>query len=115
MTLADCFVIRINWDGVINYISPTVVNVLGYQDKEMIGKTCKTFIIENGCDKICEFFESYPTLDASTHTYNIRTKSGQVKRIESSIVILKDPKTKVRKEMLAFSKDVTPRWKLKNN
>lgn len=71
-------------EGIIQYISPSVKDVLGHDQEELIGTSANSLIHKDDLPKIQE--EAYPYFEngqASKHEYRLRLKNGDYKWVET--------------------------------
>ncbi|MEJ2656585.1 MAG: sigma 54-interacting transcriptional regulator [Desulfobacterales bacterium] len=77
----------------IFYFNNEAERITGYNRKEVLGKDCHKVFGEPFCGGQCSFINQKPALtDKREYLNNIVTKSGESRRIEMSLTMMKDNK-----------------------
>lgn len=97
-------------DGILRYVSPASSTVLGYQPKEMVGRSSAELVHP---DDLVEIARNYPVNadlpDIYTITHRARHKDGHYIWIEATVRAIRDPETRQILEMQASSRDIRER------
>ncbi|CAM4440626.1 PAS domain S-box-containing protein [Paenibacillus endophyticus] len=91
-------------DGITRYISPSVRDLLGYEPKELIGKT--NFELYHPDD--FEMLKSSPLSDPDVLTYRVRHQDGRYLWFETTYKAVKDESGNVQK-LIGIGRDITNR------
>ena len=97
-------------DGVYLYASPSVQTVIGYGEKEMLGKTARDFIHPDDLEKVSKLWRDLEEGINQNYrvTYRCRKKDGSYVWLESTIKAVYDEKGHFQ-EMISVSRDVQER------
>jgi PAS domain S-box-containing protein len=77
----------------IFYFNSEAERITGYNRKEVLGKDCHQLFGEPFCGGQCSFSDHPPAIkDKKEYINNIVTKSGESRRIEMSVTMMKDNK-----------------------
>lgn len=83
-------IFRISENGIIDYVSPPVKSLLGYQPSEMIGKPFTHFIPPGDIPRAAKIMENVLAGKITTYEYRMLKKSGDPCWIRSSIKPITD-------------------------
>lgn len=97
----------------IFYFNRAAEKITGYSRKEILGRDCHQAFGEPFCGEQCAFMGDEPALkDRAVYSMNIITKDGDVRKVEMSVVMMKDEKGRDF-GVLACFKDVSDLLNLK--
>lgn len=89
MNSSDVTVIT-DWQGVISYISPAVKRLLGYTEREVIGKNLQDFVAEKNREQIKPIFSKsgISSYEIRNFTFQMIKKSGTPFWVETAISMI---------------------------
>ncbi|ANS77363.1 PAS domain-containing sensor histidine kinase [Paenibacillus yonginensis] len=93
-------------DGIIQYISPSVNRLLGYDASEMVGQLRSSFYHPDDAEEMSKPGKLYS--DKDVFTRRVRHKDGHYLWFETSFHVIKDPVGQIRR-VLAIGRNVTDR------
>ncbi|MCY9668364.1 PAS domain S-box protein [Paenibacillus alginolyticus] len=94
-------------DGKIEYLSPSVRDLLGYEPEELIGKDSTELNHPEDLEKL----RSAPFSDNEVVTYRSRHKNGTYIWFETAIKLIRDDRGQLQK-VLGIGRDITERKKV---
>ncbi|MCZ8515572.1 PAS domain S-box protein [Paenibacillus filicis] len=94
-------------DGIVEYISPAITKLTGYQTEELVGRNYFSLLMKEDIEKIWSHYAA-PGTDESMHTYRILHKDGSIVWFESSAKLLRDEDGRVQ-HVLSVARDITRR------
>ncbi|MFW9873285.1 MAG: PAS domain S-box protein [Candidatus Thorarchaeota archaeon] len=71
-------------NGIINYLSPSIIHFTGYKPEELIGKSITEYIHEDDLPNLLETFQGKFAGNLKANEYRIICKNGKIKWIRSS-------------------------------
>ncbi|MBI5324324.1 MAG: PAS domain S-box protein [Ignavibacteriae bacterium] len=77
-------IFSINTEGVLDYVSPVIKSVAGYDPDDIIGHKFREFIYPGDFDELYESFKRILSGETQSNEYRIITKSGEIRWIMSS-------------------------------
>lgn len=81
-------------DGVFTYVSPSSLNVFGYEPEDLIGKTPYDYILEEDIAGVKAIHELFLKItEQNTLTFRFRRKNGEYIWVETMGRSIKDPKS----------------------
>ncbi|WP_261301415.1 PAS domain S-box protein [Paenibacillus andongensis] len=104
---AQDIITLVNPDGNIEYLSPSVRDLLGYEPEELIGKDSTELNHPEDLEKI----RSAPFSDNEVVTYRSRHKNGTYIWFETAIKLIRDEQGQLLK-VLGIGRDITERKKV---
>ncbi|MDQ0874718.1 PAS domain S-box-containing protein [Paenibacillus sp. V4I3] len=107
---AQDIITLVNPDGKIEYLSPSVHDLLGYEPEELIGKDSSELNHPEDLEKI----RSEPFSDNEVITYRSRHKNGTYIWFETAIKLIRDDQGNLLK-VLGIGRDITERKKYQDN
>ncbi|NOU71877.1 PAS domain S-box protein [Paenibacillus sp. LMG 31458] len=107
---AQDIITLVNPDGNIEYLSPSVRDLLGYETEELIGKDSSELNHPEDLEKI----RSEPFSDNEVVTYRSRHKNGTYIWFETAIKLIRDDQGRLQK-VLGIGRDITERKKYQDN
>lgn len=107
---AQDIITLVNPDGKIEYLSPSVRDLLGYEPEELIGRDGSELNHPEDTEKI----RSEPFSDNQVVTYRSRHKNGTYIWFETAIKLIRDDQGHLQK-ILGIGRDVTERKKYQDN
>ncbi|MBN1435501.1 MAG: sigma 54-interacting transcriptional regulator [Sedimentisphaerales bacterium] len=97
----------------IFYFNRAAEIITGYDRHEVLGQDCWDVFDGGLCSDKCQFCEEKPNFDHITYPLKITAKDGHEKRVEMSVVLIRDDKN-TPQGVLATFKDVTEVTKLRH-
>jgi PAS domain S-box-containing protein len=114
--LADGIIVH-DINRIITWFNRSAERITGYSREEVLGRDCHDVFPGNFCGSKCAFCDDLPKADTLAYPVKITTKEGREKRIEMSVVALRNDRKEIQ-GVLACLHDVTEvaqlRQKLKN-
>ncbi|KQX46693.1 PAS domain S-box protein [Paenibacillus sp. Root444D2] len=107
---AQDIITLVNPDGKIEYLSPSVSDLLGYEPEELIGKNSSELNHPEDLEKI----RSEPFSDNEVVTYRSRHKNGTYIWFETAIKLIRNDQGNLQK-VLGIGRDITERKKYQDN
>jgi PAS domain S-box-containing protein len=75
---------KINTDGTVTYVSPTIESYIGYTPSEIMGQSFRDFIYEEDLPRLINNIQAIFSGNISDNEYRILTKSGDIRWIHTS-------------------------------
>jgi two-component system, sporulation sensor kinase A len=91
------------------YVSPSVQTVLGYEPREMIGRSPREFIHPDDRTELRKLNNSFKDLESRLITYRCKKKDGSYIWLESTTKALYEHETGELKEIVSVSRDIQKR------
>ncbi len=97
---------------VCTFVSPAVTPVLGYREKDVLGKSMLEMIHPDDLARVRQDLAaiSCSGIDRTTSTFRFRHRDGHYLWFESTTRIIRDENTGQVKEFLNISRDITSRY-----
>ncbi|MBE4906459.1 PAS domain S-box protein [Bacillus luteolus] len=98
-----------NIDGTFKFLSPSCETILGYNQKELIGKTPTEFHLSEDFNKVTESHKTVSnSLSPYTVEYRFKRKDGTIIWLETTSKQMTDSPSS-QKEIICLSRDITER------
>ncbi|MDO9550576.1 MAG: PAS domain S-box protein [Methanoregula sp.] len=107
---------RLNSEYVCTYVSQAGTSVLGYPERELLGKTLFEFVHPDDLDRVLRELTCITDkrIDRVTLTFRLRHKQGHYLWLESTTNVIRNPKSGKIQELFSISRDITKRKKLES-
>lgn len=110
---ATDIIVRISPFGELEYVSPSVKRVLGFQPEDLVGHSTFDFIFEDDYNTVCDAHNKLmESLEPLTFAFRLHCADGSVVWCESQAMSIRDPQTSEVLNIIASMRDITQRKQL---
>jgi PAS domain S-box-containing protein len=108
------FIYRVSEDGIITYMNPVGIKVMGYTREEMLGKSFTIFIRPDAVDAVKSFFEEQRDQNINSTYFEIPVLTKNKKVIWLGQTTDTNILPSGKKEFIASARDITERKQIKD-
>ncbi|MDX1348967.1 MAG: PAS domain S-box protein [Putridiphycobacter sp.] len=108
------FIYRVSEDGIITYMNPVGIKVMGYAREEMLGKSFITFIRPDAVDAVKFFFKKQRDQNINSTYFEIPVLTKNKKVIWLGQTTDSNVLPSGKKEFIASARDITERKQIKD-